>query len=74
MSKTRQEHVEWCKQRANQYIDAGDITNAYSSIASDLQGHPETANHVGIQLGMMEMMAGRLGTLDEMRKFIDGFN
>lgn len=72
--QTRQEHLDWCKQRANEYIDNGDVNNAYASMVSDLSNHPETANHAGIQLGMMEMMAERLCTPDEMRKFIDGFN
>ena len=42
-------------------------------MGSDLQKHTETANHIGIQLGMMEMN-GRLSTMEEMRKFINGFN
>ena len=70
----RAEHVAWCKQRALEYCDAGDLTSAFNSMASDLGKHPETANHIGIQLGMMEMLSGRLRTIAEMRKFIEGFH
>jgi hypothetical protein len=71
---TRQEHLEWCKKRANEYLDRGDVQNAYASMASDLNKHPETAGHQAIQLGMMLMMSGNLSSEREMRKFIDGFN
>lgn len=71
---TRSEHLQWCKERALEYVDAGDLTNAYASIASDLGKHPETENHAAITLGMMLMMSGKLSTEHEMRKFIEGFN
>jgi hypothetical protein len=71
---TRQEHLAWCKQRALEYVDAGDTQNAFTSMASDLGKHPETANHAGIELGMMQLMSGMLNDTDAMRKFIEGFN
>lgn len=71
---TRQEHVEWCKQRALELCDAGDSQGAYTSMASDLNKHPDTEGHPAIQLGMMLMMGGNLNTQIEMRKFIEGFN
>lgn len=71
---TRQEHLDWCKKRALEYCDASDLTNAYASMASDLKKHDETANHLGIEMGMMMLMAGHLNTADKMRKFIEGFN
>lgn len=71
---TRQEHLDWCKSRALEYVNNGDIQNAYASMASDLGKHPETAGHAGIQLGMMMLMGGQLSSPEAMRKFIDGFN
>lgn len=71
---TRAEHLAWCKRRALEYVEAGDIVNAFASMASDLGKHPETEGHIGIQLGMMELMAGLLATADQMRRFINGFN
>ena len=70
----RQEHLEWCKKRALEYIDAGDFNQAYTSMASDLGKHPDTAGHAGIELGMGLLMIGQLSTVNEMRKFILGFN
>ena len=71
---TRSEHLEWAKARALKYTDIGDVANAFASISSDLSKHPETANHAGIELGMMLLMGGRLSTAAEMRKFTEGFN
>jgi hypothetical protein len=71
---TREEHLAWCKQRALEYVDNGDLTQAYSSMASDLGKHPDTTGHSGIALGMMLMVGGQLSTAAEMRKFIEGFN
>ncbi len=70
----RQEHLEWCKKRALEYVDEGDLTQGYTSMASDLGKHPDTAKHLGIELGMGMLMIGKLSTADEMRKFIQGFN
>jgi len=70
---TRQEHLEWCKQRALEYVDT-DPANAWASMASDLQKHPETAGHVGLELGMLQLMGGMLSTPEQMRRFIEGFN
>lgn len=71
--KTRHEHLEWCKQRALEYIDRGNTSQAYASICSDLSKHPETESHPAMSLGMSLMMGEHLNTLQEMRKFIDGF-
>lgn len=74
MAETRQEHLQWCKQRALELCDAGDLQGAYASMASDLNKHPDTEGHPAIQVGMMLMMGGHLSTHIAMRKFIEGFN
>lgn len=71
---TRSEHLAWCKKRALEYCDTGDINQAFASIASDLSKHDETSQHIGIQLGMGLLLQGKLNTPDAMRKFIEGFN
>lgn len=71
---TRAEHLAWAKERALQYTDAGDLVDASASMASDLHKHPDLENHAGIELMMMQLMAGMLNTPAEMRKFIEGFN
>ena len=74
---TRVEHLAWCKKRALEYVDAGDLLQAFTSMASDLGKHSETQNHAGIKIGMMMLLLrdhGRLGTAHGMREFIEGFN
>jgi len=71
---SRQEHLDWCKKRALEYVDAGDLPQAFASMGSDLGKHDETSNHIGMELGMMLLMGGHLSTPEKMRKFIEGFN
>lgn len=71
---TRAEHLEWCKRRALEYVDAGEMRNAVTSMFSDLRKHPETEDHPAIQLGMMLRMAGKLDTARDVKSFIEGFN
>lgn len=70
----RKEHLDWCKERALAYVDAGDIENALTSMMSDLGKNEETKDHSAIELGMMLLLGGELSTVNEMRKFIEGFN
>jgi hypothetical protein len=70
----RQEHLEWCKRRALEYCDRGDLSQAFASMGSDLGKHEETKNHSGIQLGAMMLFGGFLDTPEKMRDFINGFN
>ena len=70
----RCEHIAWCKERATEYLDGGDVLQAYTSMGSDLNKHPETKDHPGIAIGVSLLMIGSLSTVSEMRHFIDGFN
>lgn len=74
MMMTRDEHLTWCKQRALEYVDAGDTANALASIFSDLRKHEEAKDHPAIELGALMLFGGHLKTVSEMRKFIEGFN
>ena len=71
---TRAKHLQWCKDRALEYADRGDMTNAIASMASDMSKHPDTENHAGLQLMVMLAMASKFDRLGELRKFIEGFN
>lgn len=73
---TRAEHLAWCKRRALEYVEAGDLHQAFSSMASDLGKHSETegARKLCGELGMPMLLGGMLNTKDEMRRFIEGFN
>lgn len=74
--RTRDEHVAWCKERALAYLDKDgrDTMNALTSMFSDLGKHPETADHIAINLGLQLMMMGSLGSERDARRFIEGFN
>jgi len=74
MSNTRAEHLQWCKDRANEYVDRGDLNNAMTSFMSDMGNHLETAEHSAINLGIMLKMGGHLESESQMRNWIDGFN
>ena len=41
---TRDEYLDWCRKRALEHLDAGDLTHAVASMASDLKTHPDTDN------------------------------
>lgn len=69
---TGSEHVTWAKDRAMEYVDAGDPVNALASLFSDLRKHPDTVDHAAIELGGMLMLAGHLSTLTEVREWIEG--
>ena len=71
---TAEEHVEWCKERAKEFLDRGEVSEAYASFASDMGEHQDTANHPALGLGLQLMMIGDLSTADKMRTFIEGFN
>lgn len=70
----RAEHLQWCKDRANECADRGDVKEAYASMVSDMSKHEETKDHSALQLGLMMMMGGHLDSPHEMTKFINGFN
>lgn len=68
--QTREQHLQWCKQRAMEYVNAGDYTNATASMLSDLRKHPETESSVLI--GAMLMLTVR--DRESARRFVEGFN
>ena len=74
MTTTREAHLSWAKRRALQYCEAGDLPQAWASMVSDIQKHPETQMHPAIQLGTQLLIAGHLDTTETMRRFIEGFN
>jgi hypothetical protein len=71
---TRQEHLQWCKQRAMEYCNMDDLNQAFTSFISDLGKHEETANHMAIELGTRLFFSGNLRTRQQMEHFIEGTN
>lgn len=72
---SRAEHLQWCKDRALELLDAGELQQAFTSMCSDLSKHPQTAHHHSTNaLGMELLIIGSLDTPEEMRKWINGYN
>jgi hypothetical protein len=71
---TREQHLAWCKTRAHEYLDRGDLQNAVTSMLSDLSKHPETKTSASGVLGQLGMMTIMQNDLAGARRFIDGFN
>lgn len=74
MPMTRTEHLDWAKQRALEYVDAGDNLNAIISLVSDLRKHEELDSHTGIELTTSLITTGNLDTSEKVRRHIEGFN
>ena len=74
--RTRQEHLQFCKQRAMEYVNSGDLLEAVTSMMSDLTKHPETASTgtALAALGMMACMQAQQGDRDAVTRYIQGFN
>jgi hypothetical protein len=69
---TRHEHLAWCKRRALEYLDAGDLANAVASMGSDMGKHPETGmSDTLMSLGMMLIIRN---DAPGVRRWIEGFN
>lgn len=70
----RSDHLEWCKKRANEYVEKDDLKQAFASFQSDMSKHEETANHLALEMGTMMLIAGHLETQKQMENWINGFN
>lgn len=70
---TRDEHLAWCKQRAVEYLDAGDLRNAVASMGSDLGKHEGFRGPAYSFLNYLGILAIREGPA-AVRRWIEGFN
>lgn len=73
----RQQHLNWCKQRAMEYVASGDLLEAVTSMMSDLTKHPETAKSsdgvlaaIGLLARQQAQSSDRAGVV----RYIQGFN
>lgn len=72
---TRQEHLAWCKERAQEYCERGEYSDAIASMMSDLGKHPETESSIHLcSLAVGLMAIGDLRTRESVSRFINGFN
>jgi len=70
--RTRDEHLQWCKQRAREYLQRQEVANAIASMCSDLRKHPDfegilkTMEPIGLLYAMQN-------DLDGATRFVEGF-
>lgn len=72
MPKDREEHLEWCKKRALEYLDKGQIQDAIAGMVGDLRAHPETKNQNDFILGLGVILATN-NDVEGARRWIMGF-
>jgi len=72
--ENRTEHLQWCKDRALDYVKQNDMKQAFASFQSDMTKHPETANHLALQMGTMLLLGGQLSSARQMSDWITGCN
>lgn len=70
---TRDEHLAWCKERALDYVDIGELGNAVASMGSDLNKHEDTRNPANDGLLMLGLMYVMDNDAAAVRRWIEGF-
>ena len=76
MLRTREEHLTWCKQRALEYLNRGQLVDAVTSMMSDLDKHEETKQKPGSALSMLGVftaLEANKGNRESVRRYIEGF-
>lgn len=77
VARTAAEHLAWCKQRALEYVNAGDLGLAAASIVSDIGKHDNRDDPIAPEMQMLlAAEATRLaayGDVAQFRRFIEGF-
>jgi hypothetical protein len=74
MEISREDHLQWCKDRALEYVRAGEINLAIESMQSDLRKHPETNIDKYLQRAIDIEILFRPQLKDRVIKWIHGFN
>ena len=70
---TRDEHLAWCRERALEYLDTGDLTRAFTSMVSDVTKHGDcrvVLDHSVLGRGAFLAMGG---DEDGLRDWIENF-
>lgn len=70
---TARDHLDWATQRALEYFDAGDKTNAFASFFSDVTKHDGTAWIATHSSTMMLLELGWSGGRSEFKRMMEGF-
>ena len=73
-TRNREDHIEWCKQRAREYLERGELVDAVGSMLSDMTKHTETNTELLPMMGLVGMQAAGNGDHNGVSRFIEGFN
>jgi len=67
------EHLAWAQERAMEYIELGDVSQAMASFLSDLTKHPGTDKLFTSPVQVLYMHVLMTGDPREARRFVAGF-
>ncbi len=73
--ETREETMNWAKERALEFLDNGSTTDAFTSFTSDLQklGLFNPAIEMAISIFMIRIVTNQVG-IEETKQFIKDFS
>lgn len=73
MTRARDEHLAWCKERALAYLEKGKVVDAITSMLSDLSKHEETKK-IGEKMELYAVYLMYPGaSISDVKHFIEGF-
>ena len=64
-------HLGWCKRRAIDALQRGTIHDAFRKFVADMEEHPDTRDHSGIEEGKRLLYGGGTVTERSMEQFIN---
>lgn len=70
--RTRDEHLEWCKERARWDLDRGNVADAIATMCTCLEQHPD---FVGIaeKMGPLAIYYALRNDIEDAKRFVEGF-
>jgi hypothetical protein len=71
--KTREEHLEWCKERARKYLDAGKPREAIASMGCDLSHDVEYFGNIDPVIMRLGLLYAQNNDLEGARRWVEGF-
>lgn len=72
--KTRDEHLAWCKERALQILESGDMPGAVASMISDLEKYDKPLYDTKTMTLLSADGIFFRNTPDRVKNWIEGFN
>ena len=72
--RDRDEHLEFCKKRAHEFAERGELLDAVTSMLSDLEKHDDTKLGPDSPLSALAIMWAAEGDHANVVRWIDGFH